>query len=145
MVGGRATSSVSNSVANRGSTIGGKVILGNRNYGSGSNKRTAYNAPVCSPLQTPATTGVVPGGTNVDRRRISAAVINCHVNNVHGGGPTVYPVLTWLELFLVQPSLQRTYTDPNDVYVEVIGETTLQAAGATAGQVTRRDVPYLIK
>lgn len=131
--------------ANRGKTIGGKVILGRRDYGSGSNKRSSYGGPVCSPLQTPATTGVVPGGSNVDRRRISAAVINCNAYNVHGGGNTVYPVLKWLELFLVEPSLQRPNTDPNDVYVEIIGETTLQASGATAGQVTRRDVPYLVK
>jgi hypothetical protein len=115
-----------------------------RKYGSGPNGETDYNAPVCSPLQGYGA-GVVPGGTNVDRRRISAAVINCNASDVHGGGNTVYPVLKWIELFLVEPSLQRPNTDANDVYVEVIGLTTLQASGATAGQVTRRDVPYLVK
>jgi hypothetical protein len=96
-------------------------------------------------LQSPSTTGVVPGGGNVDRRRISAAVINCNAEDVHGGGNTVYPVIRWIELFLVEPSLQRDRTDPNDVYVEIIGETSSGATGGTAGQVVRRDVPYLIK
>jgi hypothetical protein len=89
-------------------------------------------------------TGVVPGGTNVDRRRISAAVVNCSAYNVHGGGGTVYPVLKWIDLFLVEPSVNRDRTDANDVYAEIIGETRL-GAGATAGQVVRRDKPYLVR
>jgi Flp pilus assembly protein TadG len=131
-------------IANRGATIGGKVILAPRVYGSGPNGETDFDAPVCSALQTPSTSGIVPGGTNVDRRRISAAVLNCRAYNVHGGSNTVYPVLKWLELFLVEPSLQRNRTDANDVYVEIIGETQV-GANQTAGQVVRRDVPYLIK
>jgi Flp pilus assembly protein TadG len=132
-------------IANRGTTIGGKTILGNRQVG-GTTPSTpvSYGQPVCSPLQTPATNGIVPGGSNVDRRRISAAVINCHAYDVHGGGGTVYPVLKWIEYFLVEPSLQRPRTDANDVYVEIIGETTL-GAGSSAGQVVRRDTPYLVK
>ena len=62
-----------------------------------------------------------------------------------GGGGTTYGVVRWVEMFLVEPSIQRDRTDANDVYVEIIGETSLDAAGATAGQVTRRDVPYLVK
>jgi Flp pilus assembly protein TadG len=131
-------------IANRGTTIGGKTILGNRALGGQPSDPVSYRQPVCSPLQTPATNGVVPGGTNVDRRRVSAAVLNCHAYDVHGGGGTVYPVLKWIEFFLVEPSLQRPRTDANDVYVELIGETTL-GAGATAGQVVRRDTPYLVK
>jgi hypothetical protein len=50
----------------------------------------------------------------------------------------------WIELFLVEPSLSRTRTNAGDVYVEVIDETQV-GAGATAGQVIRRDVPYLVK
>ena len=133
-------------IANRGTTIGGKVILptAGRTYGSGSNARTDYDQPQCSQLQ-PYGSGVVPGGSNVDRRRISAAVINCTANNVHGGGGTVYPVLKWIELFLVEPSLPRTNTDKNDIYVEIIGETSSGAAGNNPSQVVRRDVPYLIR
>jgi Flp pilus assembly protein TadG len=139
-------------IANRNTVIGGKTILGTRSFGSPPNAGKDYDAPVCSPLQTPATSGIVPGGGNVDRRRISAAVVNCTANNVHGGGATVYPVAKWIELFLVEPSVTRsppggggTYTDQNDVYVEVIGETVSGGAGATAAQVVRHDVPYLIK
>jgi hypothetical protein len=133
-------------IANRTTTIGGKTILppAGRKYGTGANGETDFDAPVCSPLQGYGT-GLVPGGTIVDRRRISAAVINCNAWDVHGGGGTVYGVVRWIEMFLVEPSLQRDRTDPNDVYAEIIGETTLDAAGATAGQVTRRDVPYLVK
>jgi Flp pilus assembly protein TadG len=134
-------------IANRETTIGGKTILdplGRQVGGTTPSTPRAYGQPVCSPLQSPATGGVVPGGTNVDRRRISAAVLNCHAYDVHGGGGTVYPVLKWIEFFLVEPSLQRPRTDANDVYVEIIGETSL-GAGATGGQVVRRDTPYLIK
>ena len=132
-------------IANRGTTIGGRTILGSRVLGTGGNPPTDHDSPVCSPLQTPASNGVVPGGTNIDRRRISAAVINCNAHNVHGGGGTVYPVIKWIEMFLVEPSLQRgDRSDANDVYTEIIGETQL-GAGATAGQVVRRDVPYLVK
>ena len=53
-------------------------------------------------------------------------------------------MLKWIEFFLVEPSLQRPNTDANDVYVEIIGETSL-GAGSTAGQVVRRDTPYLVK
>jgi hypothetical protein len=92
---------------------------------------------------------VVPGGSNVDRRRISAAVLNCNAQNVQGGGGAVYPVLKWVEMFLVEPSVNRgsggsQRTDPNDIYVEIIGETTL-GAGGSAGQVVRRDKPYLVR
>jgi Flp pilus assembly protein TadG len=126
-----------------GVEIDGKKILdtASRKIGSFDD----YDRPICSPLQTFGT-GLVPGGTTVDRRRISTAVINCTANSVNGGGNTVYPVLKWIELFLVEPSLNRDRTDANDVYAEVIGETTLfGAGGSTAGQVVRRDKPYLIE
>ena len=132
-------------VANRDTTIGSKLILGDRSYGSGGTGRTDYKRPVCGPLQSPSMPGIPPGPGNVDRRRISAAVINCHAYNVHGGGNTVYPVAKWIELFLVEPSYNRARTDANDVYVEVIGETVSGGAGSTAAQVVRHDVPYLIK
>jgi Flp pilus assembly protein TadG len=128
-------------IANRGNSIGGKTILGTRTDPSSN---LDYDSPVCSPLQTPPTNGIVPGGSNVDRRRISSAVVNCNAWNVHGGNGTVYPVIKWIELFLVEPSVNRARTDQNDVYVEIIGETQTGAA-STAAQVVRHDVPYLIK
>lgn len=130
-------------IQHRGETIGSKVILSRRTAGS-SPSSDDYDSPICSPLQGYGS-GLVPGGSTVDRRRISAAVINCHAYDVHGGGGTVYPVRKWIELFLVEPSLNRARTDANDVYVEVIGETTLDGGGATASQVVQRAVPYLIE
>ncbi len=132
-------------IAHRGQSIGGKTILDQRSLGGAPSSPVDHDSPVCSALQTPSNgPGVVPGGGNVDRRRISAAVINCKRYDVHGGGGSVYPVKKWIELFLVEPSLNRARTDANDVYVEVISETTL-GGGATAGQVTQRAVPYLIE
>ncbi len=126
-----------------GESIGGKTILGTTSRTVGS--LDDFDRPVCSALQGYGS-GLTPGGSTVDRRRISAAVINCTAQSVNGGGNTVYTVQKWIELFLVEPSLNRSRTDANDVYAEVIGETSLfGAGGATAGQVTQRDVPYLIE
>jgi hypothetical protein len=121
--------------------------------------RAAYSTPQAGVCLARASTpyGIQPGGTNVDRRRISAAVINCRAYGVNGGGNTVYPVTKWIELFLVEPSFARQrcnggsggcntpYTVKTDVYTEIIGETLSGGGGSTAGQVTRRDVPYLIE
>ena len=105
--------------------------------------KKGYGAPICSPP------GITPGGTNVDRRRISAAVLNCKALGLNGSESNV-PVLKWIDLFLVEPSYQRrrsstVVTEATNVYVEVIGETSVGANGNTGGQVTRRDVPYLIE
>ncbi|WP_246610962.1 pilus assembly protein TadG-related protein [Aquisediminimonas profunda] len=138
-------------IANRGSTIGGVVILSTRSVGS----LRDHDAPVCSNIQTPSYgTGTVPGATTVDRRRISVAVVNCTANSVNGASTNV-PVAKWVDVFLVEPSLNRgaassgtharSGTNAGDVYVEVIGETASGAAGQTAGQVIRRDKPYLIE
>lgn len=134
-------------IANRGRVIGTRTILANRLVGGTTTPATPvdHDQPVCSQQQaTPYGSGIVPGGANVDRRRISAAVLNCKAHGVKGGGNTVYPVLDWIELFLVEPSIQRDRTDVNDVYVEIIGRTR-SGAGSSAGQVVRRDKPYLVK
>ena len=119
---------------------------------AGGGSKTAYSTPVAGQCLAP---GVTPGGTNVDRRRISAAVLNCKALGINGHEVN-QPVLKWVDLFLVEPSIARTkcssgsgcndkYTEKSDIYVEMIGETSTGAAGATAGQVVRRDVPYLIE
>lgn len=126
------------------------------NSKAGASSKTAYSRPVagtCLATSTPPY-GIVPGGTNVDRRRISVAVLNCTALGI-GGHETNEPVLKWIDLFLVEPSISRTkcssgsgcntkYSDKTDLYVELIGETTL-GGGSTAGQVVRRDIPYLVK
>lgn len=91
---------------------------------------------------------VAASTSQADRRRISVAVINCRALNVRGKTEGI-PVPTWLEVFLVEPAWNRgsgsnIYTDQKDIYVEVIGETAA-AGNASAGQVVRRDVPYLIR
>jgi Flp pilus assembly protein TadG len=109
-----------------------------------ANKTAAFGSPATG------VSGITPGGTNVDRRRMSIAVINCEALEVKGKTTNV-PVPTWLDVFLVEPAFQRgaggpnQYTDQKEVYVEVIGPADPGSGGATAGQVTRRDVPYLVE
>lgn len=124
---------------------------------NGQGGATAYSQPVANKcLATPnAPYGIVPSSNTVDRRRISAAVLNCKALGVSGSANNLQ-VVKWVELFLVEPSFDRTrcksgsscndkYTDKKDVYVEIIGETSPGAAGSTGGQVVRRDKPYLIE
>ncbi len=131
-------------IANRGTTIGGRTILASRvASGSGASALTSYGSPICSSSEGYGT-GSVPGATTVDRRRISAAVVNCTSNSVNGNSTNV-PVATWIDLFLVEPSVARARTNAGDIYAEIIGETASGMAGATTGQVVRRDKPYLIE
>jgi hypothetical protein len=98
----------------------------------------AHSQPVCLPP------GIKPEGANPDRRRISVAVINCKDQNVNGKSFNV-AVQRWIDVFLVEPSLNRPdRTDQGDIYVEVIGDAGIGGDG-TAGQVVRRDVPYLVE
>lgn len=108
----------------------------------GTPAKDGYSYPVCRG------TGITPGGQNVDRRRLSVAVLNCEALGLNGSEDDV-SVLKWVDVFLVEPAFQRdrgntAVTGGRDVYVEIIGETQV-GAGATAGQVIRRDVPYLVK
>jgi hypothetical protein len=104
---------------------------------------------------TPATgrAGLTPGGANLDRRRISVAVLNCNALSVSGKTSQI-PVAKWLDVFLVEPSYSRSggngsnkvaYTDQKEVYVEVIGPTGSGVDGTTNSQVVQRAVPYLIR
>ncbi|GMN01860.1 Flp family type IVb pilin [Erythrobacter sp. MTPC3] len=103
---------------------------------------TAAGAPIC------AASGVAGGGANPDRRVLSVAVINCQSEGVIGKTVDV-DVAAWVDVFLVEPSATRgqgndRITEKSDVYVEIIGATTL-GGGSTAGQEIRKDVPYLIE
>ena len=105
--------------------------------------KTAYGTPQCSPKT------ITPSASEPDRRRISVAVINCKALGLNGSEKGV-TVLKWLDVFFVEPSIKRgkgknDFTAKDEVYVEVIEETKAGASGFTAGQVTRRDVPYLIE
>jgi hypothetical protein len=99
---------------------------------------------------------ITPGSTSIDRRVLTAAVINCTAEGVSGRTNDVN-VKKWIDLFLVQPSQARaltigsgankvTYklTENSDVYVELIGSTQ-NATEAGAVQLVKKSVPYLIE
>ncbi|SEH20077.1 Putative Flp pilus-assembly TadE/G-like [Sphingopyxis sp. YR583] len=118
-----------------GSPVDGQVVLGSRAI---SGSLSSYGRPQCGASSTPT-------ATTADRRRLSVAVVNCVGNNVRGNSTGV-PVRRWIDVFLVEPSLDRgSRTKKDQIYVEIVGETTSGAAGETAGSVIRRDVPHLVK
>lgn len=107
----------------------------------GGNGTTARPQPYC------VTPGVAVNSTTVDRRVLSVAVINCG-SGLNGTSGPLTPK-KWIDVFLVEPAVQRrigttTYTEASDVYVEVIGGTSLGGGGSTSAQLIRRDVPYLV-
>lgn len=116
--------------------------------------RTAYSAPVNGKCHAP---GLMPTAV-MDRRTVRAAVLNCKAIGVHGR-TTGAPVLKWLKLFLVEPSLNRfrcddnnqasgcnvKYTDKREVYVELVAQEEFPEFGQVGPPIFRRDVPYLIE
>lgn len=91
--------------------------------------------------------GVPVGGAAPDRRVLSMAVINCGAGLNGTSGPLAPK--KWVDVFLTEPSIRRTingtqYTENSDVYIEVIGRTTL-GGGSVSAQQIRRDVPYLVE
>lgn len=120
---------------------------------------SAYGQPQAQCLAP----GLAPDPTGIDRRRITAAVVNCRiVSNTTGlNGKKTLPVAGFIDVFLVEPSIDRSkcagcsvsangttyvnaYASRNDIYTEVIGASGSGEGGA-AGQITQRDVPYLIE
>jgi Flp pilus assembly protein TadG len=101
---------------------------------------TSYGAPICEPP------GREPSG-DFDRRVLTVAVINCGAESIQGGvngKKSNVGVTKWIDVFLVEPSVARTRTTANDLYVEVIKERDI-GSNATTGGTVRRDVPYLIE
>jgi hypothetical protein len=113
--------------------------------------------------------GVAPDPSGTDRRRITAAVINCHASPALNGkkklnGKQTLTVAGFIDVFLTEPSLDRTrcdgcsnftlpggatqysnaYGSRNDIYVEVIGASGTGQGGAIP-QISRRVVPRLIE
>jgi len=130
-------------IAHRGQTIDGVTVLSSQPTGATGSTLVSHGSPVCSSIQGYGA-GSVPGGTTADRRRIPIAVVNCVASSVNGNSTNV-PVQKWVDVFLVEPSFNRTMTSAGDVYVEVIGESSLGGGGVTAAQTIRRDVPYLVR
>ncbi|MDE1918789.1 MAG: pilus assembly protein [Sphingomonadales bacterium] len=99
---------------------------------------TSQPAPVCSTTASPV------GGSTVDRRVLSVAVINCAAQGVNGSTSNV-AVTKWIDVFLVEPSVNRARTSQSDVYVEVIGPTQIGGGGdTTTAQIVRISKPYLV-
>jgi len=99
--------------------------------------------PVCAPVGS----GITPSATQIDRRVLSVAVVNCTAQGVRGHSTGV-AVTKWLDIFLTEPSVARTRTvtrtDNSDVYIEVIGQTQ-NATDEGAVQLVKKSVPYLIE
>lgn len=129
-------------ITNRGNSVDGVTVLGARSPGATGNTLVSYGTPQCSASQGFGS-GQIPNSTTPDRRRISVAVVNCLANGVKGNSTDV-PVEKWINVFLVEPSLQRARTNSGDIYVEIIGET-VNSGTANASQVIVHQVPYLIK
>ena len=128
-------------IAHRGQSIDGVTILGQRPNPASGTTLVSYPSPVCSAPQGYGN-GQIPSSTTPDRRRVSVAVVNCIANGVNGNSVGV-PVEKWIDVFLVEPSLQRARTNDGDMYVEVIGETV--NGGQNASQVVIHQVPHLVK
>lgn len=116
---------------------------------------SSYGTPQAGRCAAP---GLDPDPAGIDRRRITAAVVNCRrVSQTPGlNGKKTIPVAGFIDVFLVEPSLDRTrcdgnsggcgtsYTSRNDIYVEAIGVAGTGQGGSVA-QISRRDVPRLIR
>lgn len=116
-----------------GENVVGETVLGERAVGSG---RNSYGTAEC---RLPIT----PSEAQPDRRKITVAVINCVAEGVNGSSTNV-PVTKWIDAFLVEPSVNRPRTSQGDVYIEIVGVTTL-GGGGEVGQAVRKDKPYLIE
>lgn len=103
-----------------------------------------YKSPICR---------AAPSAGTPDRRVIPIAVVDCSSLGNGGGSTTVYPI-GWMNVFLVEPSLDRTgndasnktvtFTSKGDFYGEIMGVTG-QGTGNAGNQVVRRDKPFLVK
>lgn len=124
-------------IANRGKTIDGVTVLGSHvTSGTGNNARVSYGSPQCG-------TGTVPEGSVRDRRILSVAIVNCLDGNVSGNSTDI-TVKDWIDIFLVEPSLNRARTNAGDLYVEVIGRSKA-ATNEDMVQLVVKSVPYLIE
>jgi hypothetical protein len=128
-------------IAHIGQSIGGRVILDPNPAGATGNTLVSYGAPVCSPTQGYGN-GATPGPTTPDRRTISVAVVNCLQQGVNGSSTGV-AVTDWMDVFLVEPSVNRQRTNAGDIYVEVVRRSANASNGAV--QVVKKSVPYLIE
>ena len=118
---------------------GGASSGGASSGGGGGAAGTSRPRPYC---RTP---GIPVGTAQIDRRVLSLAIVNCDGANLNN---PVQPI-KFIDVFLTEPAVRRStgggtlITEGSDVYVEVVGATTL-GGGTSAAQLVRRDVPYLV-
>ena len=113
---------------------------------------SAYGTPQAGVCKPP---GIAPNTDGMDRRRLTAAVVNCRAYGKINGRKSI-PVAAFIDVFLVEPSKDRQTCDGNgspcktqitnrdDIYVEAIGASGTGEGGGTP-QITRRRVPHLIE
>ncbi|MFN5085103.1 MAG: pilus assembly protein TadG-related protein [Novosphingobium sp.] len=97
----------------------------------------SYSAPKCA-------AGVGESSTQKDRRVLTVAVVNCQANSVQGSTSLSGKIIGWADFFLVEPSINRTYTNKDQIYAEVIGPAE-RPGGGSAFQYYQRQQPRLYK
>ena len=122
-------------IAHIGQTIGGRVILDSNPAGATGNTKVAYGKSVCS-IPEGSGTPITPGATSPDRRKLSVALVNCLAQGVNGNSEGVQ-VKEWLDVFLVEPSLNRDRTHTGDIYIEVIGRTIAPVPSGEPSSIMR--------
>ncbi|NTZ41954.1 pilus assembly protein [Altererythrobacter sp. SALINAS58] len=121
-----------------GNVIDGVQILAPQKTGIGTEVRNA--TPICSQKLSGLSTIV----KSPDRRVMTVAVVNCTAEGVKGATKDV-KIADWMDVFVVEPSADRTRTSKSDIYLEVIRKTDLSIRGQNNAALLRRDVPYLVR
>jgi hypothetical protein len=116
-------------------TIASRHFAYSATHGSHTNDYYNYATPRCAP-------GSGATATVKDRRVLTAAVVNCAANGVKGSSTA--PPIGWVDLFLVEPSVNRPRTGQDQIYVEVIGAAT-RPDGTNAFQYYLRQRPKLVQ
>lgn len=96
----------------------------------------SYQAPICA-------AGLGAGPATADRRLASVAVINCQANGVNGAATSV-PVEEWVDVFLVEPAINRPRTQAAEIYVEFVGKT-IMAGNGSQPQLVKKEIPVLVR
>ena len=104
--------------------------------GKKATKYYSYASPQCK-------AGLAPTTAQPDRRLLNIAVANCSAQQINGNSTKDVTIVSWVEAFLVEPSIPRPRTTSADIYVEIQRETKV-GANTTTAQAVRRDLPYLV-
>lgn len=94
-------------------------------------------------------TGKPASEDQLDRRLAAIAVVDCNEYNdkedaIVKGRATGVKVTKWVQVFFVEPSIDRPRTSKGDIYVEIVREVQV-GDGNDPTLPVRKDVPYLIQ